>query len=107
MTKAILGVGGGIVIVIIVAIAALSGIGRDPSQLIEFLSSVLIPTMAALVSAYVATQARDYAKKTEHNTNGRIGDLITLLRENGINPAGYDDVKDETRGHDGMGDPPE
>lgn len=108
MTKTMLMVGGGIVIVVVVAIAVLSGLNRDPSQLIAFLADNLIPTIVALASAYIAAQARDYAKKTEHNTNGRLGELVQLLKENGVNPVGYEDVtSDEPNGHDGMGDPPQ
>lgn len=89
MTKTVAILLGSVLIASIVAVTVLVIMGRSEESLIQFLATIIIPTV---VSAYAAHKAEQAA----HNTNGRMSELIGTIREQGKDvPEGYEDVDDE------------
>lgn len=81
------------VVAVLAMVTVLVAMGKDPSQIVTFLGTILVPSVIGLFTAHKADTAQDAAKKAERNTNGRMTELIALLTERGIPvPDGYDDV---------------
>lgn len=81
------------VVLILGMVTALIALDKDPTQVITFLGSILVPSVIALFGAHKADGAAVSARQAVDNTNGRMGELIRLLSDKGIPvPDGYDDV---------------
>ena len=75
-----------VLVVMIGSVTTLAVMGRPIESLVQFFVTAALPTAIAMYGA-------SKASKAEHNTNGRMSQLIELLREKDVDvPAGYEDV---------------
>lgn len=87
---------GAVLLLSISAVTMLIALNRPVDTLILFLSGTLIPTAVAAYAGHKADTAATAAQKAEHNTNGRMSELIATVREQGKDvPEGYEDVDPE------------
>lgn len=81
-------------IVIILAVTVLLAVGRDPEDLIDLITVTIIPAAIALWAGNRADKAAQSAERAVENTNGRMGQIIQGLIDQGakIDVDEYDDV---------------
>lgn len=104
MTKQTMYMIGALIMALILGVVTLILFARDAEDVdrfINFASLIIIPTITALwagnradKAAEVATKAADSAEQAVHNTNGRMGQLIQGLVDQGaqVNVDEYHDV---------------
>jgi hypothetical protein len=76
-----------LLVVMIASITFLAALGKDIESIIQFFATAGIPSAIAFYGARKA-------EKAEHNTNGRLSQVISLLQDKGVDiPEGYEDVR--------------
>lgn len=85
---------GFILCVVVISVTVAVVMGREPTELIMFLSSTVVPAAVALWAGNQADKAAKNAEQVVHNTNGRMAELIRIIREQGgqVDPEKYADV---------------
>lgn len=74
-------------------IVTLSALGRDPSQLLSWAGTVIVPAVIGLVAVNKADKAEKNSAQAVVNTNGRMSELLGLLHQNNIPiPVAYADI---------------
>lgn len=92
MSKTVAILGTVVVVAMLGCLTLLIGLGKDPSVIVTFLTGTLVPSAIALFGAQKAQDAAKAAKQTEHNTNGRMRQIIDKLPDV---PEGYEDIYPE------------
>ncbi|MFD4990766.1 hypothetical protein ACFWH7_19565 [Cellulosimicrobium cellulans] len=92
MTRSTQLVLGGIVALLIASVTLLIALGRDADALVGYLSSTIVPAVVALWAGNTASKARQAAERAEHNTNGRMTELIEKLPPGTVDQEKYADV---------------
>lgn len=93
MTRSTQLVLGGIVTLLIASVTLLIALGREPDALVGYLSSTIVPAVVALWAGNTASKARQAAERAEHNTNGRMTELIAKLPDRSdVDEEKYADV---------------
>lgn len=93
MSRSLAILGTSVLLAIIAAFTILLGLGRDVEQLSDIVVTAIIPTVVAFYGANKASQAA-------HNTNGRMTELIALIREN--MPDAYEQMSPELKEQERM-----
>lgn len=83
-----------ILCVVVISVTVAVVMGREPTELIMFLSSTVVPAAVALWAGNQAGKAATNAEQAVHNTNGRMAELIRIIQERGgqVETEKYADV---------------
>lgn len=85
---------GALIALCVVSVVVLTAMGKDSTSVIQFMTTAIIPTVAALWAGDKATKAKQAAESAEANTNGRMRQLIDMVHDKGgeVDPEEYEDV---------------
>lgn len=79
---------------VVICVTIVVALGKEPSALIAFLGSTIVPAAVALWAGNSADKAAKNAEQAVHNTNGRMTELIQHITALGgtVDPEKYSDV---------------
>lgn len=76
MTKTVVVMGTILLSVLVLCVTGLVLLGKDPSVIVSFAVSTVVPTASILYFGNKVEKAKDAAEQAVHNTNGRMTELI-------------------------------
>lgn len=95
MSKTVAVLGTALLMLLIICGTVLVILGKDADVIFTFAASTVIPTATILYFGNKVEKTQETAEKTMHQTNGRMTELIALLRERGVSiPEEYQDLEE-------------